>query len=157
MFLRRWGHTTSGGAQGAFAGIEAHDMREFPPMPAEKARLLNPLQLAYIGDAVWDMLIRMNLIHSGRNLRHMHQEAIRTVCAKAQAAALEKVLPHLDEQEQDIVRRGRNTHAKHPCPKNQDPADYAAATGFEALLGYLYLTGSEERLMTLYHITQQEV
>ena len=131
-------------------------LRESAPMTEETARLLSPLQLAYIGDTVWDLLIRTRLLYRGRNLRHMHQEAVTHVNAAAQAQALRKVEALTTEAENDILRRGRNAHARHPVPKNQNPADYAAATALEALIGYLYVTGQEERLLQLFDISQQE-
>ena len=114
------------------------------------------LTLAYIGDTVWDLLIRSRLMHRRLNVRHMHQAAVGGVNAQAQARALSRLEANLSETEQEMVRRGRNSHAKHPCPKNQDPADYQAATGLEALVGYLYLTGQEDRLMELFKLSQQE-
>lgn len=131
-------------------------LREFEPMHEDDARLLSPLQLAYIGDTVWDLLVRSRLLYQGKNLRHMHQGAVARVNAAAQSAALQSLSGMLTQQEEDIVRRGRNAHARHPVPKNQDPADYQAATALEALIGYLYVTGQEERLMTLFTTTQQE-
>jgi len=131
-------------------------LRESSPMPPEEARLLNPLQMAYIGDTVWDLMIRSRLAFQRLNVRHMHQRAIQSVNAHAQAQALNRLEGCLAEDEEEIVRRGRNAHAKHPCPKNQNPADYAAATGLEALIGYLYLTGQDARLLHLFGLTQQE-
>ena len=131
-------------------------LRESDPMMPEDARLLNPLQLAYIGDTVWDLMIRSRLAFQRLNVRHMHQRAIQSVNAHAQAVALTRVEHALQESEAEIVRRGRNAHAKHPCPKNQDPADYAAATGLEALMGYLYMTGQDARLLHLFDLAQQE-
>ena len=120
--------------------------------PAD-AGMLNALQLAYIGDAVWELIIRDAMIHRGLNLHHMHSACVERVNAHAQAAFLSSISEMLNEQEAEIVRRGRNAHAHHPAPRNQDPGDYAAATGFEALIGYLYLTGREERIESLVRIT----
>lgn len=131
-------------------------LRESAPMMAEQARLLNPLQLAHLGDTVWELLIRSRLLYRGRNLRHMHQEAVAGVNAAAQSVALRKLEGLLTEPELDIVRRGRNAHARHPAPRHQDPADYQAATALEALMGYLYLIGQEDRLLHLFEITQRE-
>ena len=131
-------------------------LREAAPMPEEKARMMSPLQLAYMGDTIWDLLIRSRLIYRGLNVRHMHQAAVSGVNAAAQAAALAKLEGVLTENEQGIVLRGRNAHARHPVPKNQDPANYAAATGLESLMGYLYLSGQDERLLELFSITQKE-
>lgn len=125
-------------------------------MSPEAARLLNPLQLAHIGDTVWEMLIRTRLVYRGRSVRHMHQDAVAGVNAAAQAKALGRMADVLLEAEQDIVRRGRNSHARHPAPRHQDPADYQAATGLEALMGYLYLTGQDERIRTLFDLSQRE-
>lgn len=132
------------------------EQREFPPMTADQARLLNPLQLAYIGDSVWDLLIRSRLIYRGRNVHNMHRDATSRVNAGAQAAALARIASLLTPEEEDIVRRGRNAHARHPAPKNQNPADYQSATGLEALIGFLYLTGQEARALELFRRSQEE-
>ncbi len=121
-------------------------------MTEKEAGLLNPLQLAYLGDTVWETLIRSELISRRLNVHHMHMECIRYVSAQGQAGGLKQIQEILSDPEAEIVRRGRNAHAKHPVPKNQDPGDYAAATGFEALLGYWYLTGQEERILTSLNI-----
>ena len=129
-------------------------LRETSPMSAEDARLISPLRLAYMGDTVWELLIRSRLVCSGKNVRHMHQDAIAGVNAGAQAEALQRILPLLTEPEHDVVLRGRNAHARHPSPRHQDPADYQAATGLEALIGYLYLSGQEDRLLALFGLSQ---
>jgi len=131
-------------------------LRESAPMAEEAARLLSPLQLAYLGDTVWELLIRSRLLYLGRNVRHMHQEAVAGVNAQAQAEALSRLTGMLTEAEEDIVRRGRNAHARHPAPRHQDPADYRAATALEALIGYLYVTGQEERLLHLFQTCHEE-
>lgn len=131
-------------------------LRESAPMTEEAARLLNPLQLAFLGDTVWDLLVRTRLVYQGKNLRHLHQDAVACVNAAAQAVALKRLEGMTTEAEGDILRRGRNAHARHPAPKNQDPADYASATALEALIGYLYLTGQEDRLLFLFNLSQQE-
>lgn len=125
-------------------------------MEETRARMLNPLQLAYIGDAVWELLIRSRVIYRGRSARHVHKDAVACVNAHAQAVALRKIESALTEAEADVARRGRNAHAHHPAPKNQDAADYRAATALEALVGYLYLTGQEDRLLTLFRRSQEE-
>ena len=117
--------------------------------------LHSPLVLAYIGDAVWELLVRSRLIYQGRSARHVHKDAVKCVNAGAQAEAFRRIEPMLAEHEADIARRGRNAHAHHAAPKNQDAADYRAATALEALIGYLYLTGQEERLLTLYQHSQE--
>ena len=116
---------------------------------ARDTRELNPLQMAYIGDTVHDLYVRSMLVAQGAAVGKMHKQAIRMVSAFAQARMLEAIEPELTEQEADIARRGRNAQAKHAAPKNADPADYAHATGLEALWGYLYLSGQSERLDAL--------
>lgn len=125
-------------------------------MTPEAARLLNPLQLAYLGDTVWELMIRSRLLYLGRNVHHMHRDAVAGVNAGAQATALSRLNGLLTDEEADIVRRGRNAHARHPAPRHQNPADYQAATGLEALFGFLYVTGQEDRLRTLFVCSQKE-
>lgn len=131
-------------------------LRENPPMERERARLLNSLQLAHVGDTVWDLLVRSRLIYQGRNVRNMHKDAIARVNAGAQARAMARIMPLLTEEEADVARRGRNAHPHHGAPKNQDAIDYHHATALEALVGYLYLTGQEERLLELFRRSQEE-
>ena len=126
------------------------------PMDPERARLLGPLQLAYLGDSVWDMLVRTGLLLRGLNVQHMHREAIARVNAGAQAAAFRRLREHLTEAEEGVALRGRNAHPHHGVPKNQNPQDYADATALECLMGYLYLTGQEARLEELFRIAQEE-
>ena len=109
-------------------------------------RELNPLQMAYIGDTVHDLYVRSMLVSRGMTVGKMHKQAVRMVSAFAQARMLEAVEPDLTDAEADIARRGRNSQAKHAAPKHADPADYAHATGLEALWGYLYLSGQTKRL-----------
>lgn len=122
------------------------DLRLMGTMTCREAGLLNPLQLAYIGDAVWETIIRDSAIHRGLNLHHMHKSCVEYANAHAQASFLENMDILMNEQEKEIVKRGRNAHPHHPAPKNQNPGDYFAATGFEALIGFLYLTGQDDRI-----------
>ncbi len=115
-----------------------------PDMTPEAARLLSPLELAFVGDGVHTLLIRTGL--TGYRPRDMQRMAASFVNAKAQAEALEALIPHLTEDEKDIVRRGRNARARHPAPHGAGEGDYHAATALEALYGYLFLTGRMERL-----------
>ena len=131
-------------------------LRESAPMEVSRARMLNPLQLAYIGDGVWELLVRSRLIYMGRSARHVHKDAVACVNAHAQSEAFRRIEEMLTEEEADVARRGRNAHAHHAAPKNQDAADYRAATALEALIGYLYLTGQEERLLTLFKCSQED-
>jgi len=109
-------------------------------------RELNPLQMAYVGDTVHDLYVRSMLLARGMTVGKMHRQAVRMVSAGAQARMLEAIEPELEADEADIARRGRNSQAKHAAPKHADPADYAHATGLEALWGYLYLSGRTKRL-----------
>ena len=131
-------------------------LREAAPMEESCARMLNPLQLAYIGDGVWELLVRTRIIYKGRSARHVHKDAVACVNAHAQAEAFRRIEPMLTEAEADVARRGRNAHAHHAAPKNQDAADYRAATALEALIGYLYLIGQEERLLILFKHSQED-
>lgn len=121
-----------------------------PITTSKEAWMMNPLQLAYIGDTVWDLLVRTRLITTGHNVHKLHVEATSRVNAGAQAKVLMSIADYLTQEEAELVKRGRNAKARHSAPKNQDPADYQQATGFEALLGYLYLTGQQERLTELF-------
>ena len=121
------------------------------PIASEKdAWMMNPLQLAYIGDTVWDLLVRSRLITNGYNVHKLHVEATSKVNAGAQAVTLLSIDKLLTPKEEELVKRGRNAKAKHSAPKNQSPADYGMATGFEALLGYLYLTGQHQRIEEIF-------
>ena len=119
------------------------------PVSEKDASLMNILQLAYIGDAVWELIVRERLIRRGLNVRHMHFECIQHVNAHAQASGIQRISSMLKDSESELVRRGRNAHIHHPVPKNQNPEDYALATGFEALIGFLHLTGNEGRINDL--------
>ncbi len=110
-------------------------------------KMLNPLVLAYVGDSVYDTFVRTLLVSSGYgHVSKLHKLSIQFVKAKAQADILGKINELLTSEEQDIARRGRNTKSS-TIPKNADISDYRHATGFEALIGYLYLTGQIDRLM----------
>ena len=109
-------------------------------------RELNPLQLAYVGDTLHDLYVRSLLVSRKMSVGSMHKQAVRMVSAAAQAAMLAAIENELTEREADVARRGRNAQAKHAAPKHADPADYAHATGLEALWGYLYVTNQTQRL-----------
>lgn len=124
--------------------------------PPVKTGLINPVVLAYMGDSVFELLVRQYLISlPNHKSYHLHKEATKLVSAKAQRELLEKWQAHLSEEEADIVRRGRNTKSGAP-PKNADPADYRMATALECLVGYLYFEGRLERLGELFRITLSE-
>jgi ribonuclease III family protein len=108
--------------------------------------------LAYLGDAVWELHVRVNLLWPPRRMRQTHTEAVARVRAQTQANLVVQLQPHLDANEQDWVRRGRNASGK--IPQHLDPATYRLATGLETLLGYLYLT-SPERLEVILHLCDE--
>lgn len=112
----------------------------------EEVKLMPPLVWAYIGDCVYELYIRMQLVNDTKQKPHkLHLETIKYVKAKAQAETLASIYDELDEEEKDIVRRGRNAE-NHHLPKNAEATDYMYATAFEALIGYLYLSKQDERL-----------
>ncbi|WP_040953144.1 Mini-ribonuclease 3 [Gorillibacterium massiliense] len=117
--------------------------------PAKEPKLMNPLALAYIGDAVYDLFIRQ-YVTSQPNHRpnHLHREATRFVSAKAQAKALASIMPLLNEEELDIVRRGRNAKSG-TVPKNTDVQVYRHGTAFECLIGFLYYRKEFARLQEI--------
>jgi len=119
-------------------------------------RAISNLGLAHIGDCVYELLVRSRLICSGRSTSAgLHRETVKYVSAPAQAAAVEKILPSLTDEERDVYRRGRNTRV-NSVPKNADIGQYHAATGLEALFGWLYLKGSHERINELFAIIVEE-
>ena len=109
----------------------------------------NSIALAFLGDAVYERFIRERILrHGSVGADRMHREAVRYVKAAAQEQSLRALADELTEAEADVVRRARN-HKITSKPKNADPVTYKMATAFEALLGYLYLDGQEERLQTV--------
>ncbi len=112
----------------------------------EKPELLNPLVLAYIGDAVYEVYVRIYISKKGAlKTNALHKASISFVSAKAQANILINIEDRLTEEELNIVRRGRNAHS-NTIPKNASVADYKKATAFEALIGYLFLKNDIKRL-----------
>ncbi len=132
-------------------------MTDFSPnLASQEARMLSPLQLAYVGDSVHALLVRTRLLQKNLLVRDMHRASNEAVSAVSQARELQRILPLLTEEEAAIVRRGRNAHPHHSAPKSASVEEYAEATGLEALLGYLYLTGQSERIMELLPYLQGE-
>ncbi len=113
---------------------------------------MSPLTWAYVGDAVYELYVRYYLVDN-TNLKpnNLHKEAIKYVKAKAQAEILYKLQDYLTEEEQDIVRRARNTQ-NHHLPKNANVQEYMYATALEGLIGYLYLTKQNDRLDEIFKI-----
>ncbi|WP_024832509.1 Mini-ribonuclease 3 [Ruminiclostridium josui] len=117
---------------------------------------LQPLVLAYIGDAVYEVYIRtMLVINNKSNVNMLHKMSVKYVKAKSQADIVHRVNDKLTAEEQDIVRRGRNAKSA-TVPKHADVTDYRYSTGFEALIGYLYLTNNYERLMEILRLAVEE-
>ena len=126
-------------------GLE-HYIRLIPGMNAVDPKMSSPLVLAYIGDCVFDLIIKLMVTGKGnRQVRKLHEETSRHVQASAQSYMMRSIQEQLDEEEHGVYRRGRNARSVSPA-KNQSITDYRRATGFEALIGYLYLTGRYERL-----------
>ncbi len=122
-------------------------MSRFCPMEID-LHTVSPLNLAFVGDAVYEIMVRERLVClANRPNKELHQLAVKQVRAEAQAAALDKIFPLLTEQEVSVYRRGRNAHTA------RSGGDYHKATGFEALFGYLYLSGQKDRLQELFAIT----
>lgn len=109
-------------------------------------RTYSPLSFAYLGDAVYDLMIRTHVLSFGNtDNRRLHEKTTRYVSARAQAKIADEIFPELSEEEQGIYKRGRNAKP-HSSAKNATGAEYLKATGFEALIGYLYLEGNYGRM-----------
>ncbi len=110
---------------------------------------MQPLALAFLGDAVFEIYIREYVMAKGyRTINSMHRETIKFVRAKSQCRAVKLILPELTEEEEAVVRRGRNANP-HTVPKNAEVEDYRYATALESLFGYLHLTEQKKRLEEL--------
>ena len=119
-------------------GIEGKDIRTY-----------SPLTLAYIGDAIFDVVIRSILVNKGNTaVNKLHKRASDIVKAGTQSAFIKALMENLTEEEADIYRRGRNSKP-HTKAKNATTMDYLDATGFEAVVGYLYLTDNMDRICEL--------
>ena len=113
---------------------------------------LSPLALAFIGDTVFDLLVRGQLIAGCETpVKEMHRAASAMVCARAQSVGVKKILPVLTQEEHSVFLRGRNSHPG-AVPKNQTSADYHYATGLESLFGWLYLKNRFDRIKELFSI-----
>ena len=124
-----------------------------PLMTEQAARQLSALQLAFIGDTVCDLIVRTNLIFDGEHVKDMHMRATQIVNARAQSKALNSIRHLLFDHESDIIRRARNAHLKHSIPHAASREEYLDATGYEALMGYLYLTGQMKRAQMLFQLS----
>ncbi len=114
------------------------------------AKQLSPLNLAFIGDCVYEMLVRESLVlEANRPVNDLHRESVKYVSAKAQTEAFEKIKDMLTEEETAVFKRGRNAKVGH-SPKSATESEYHCATGVEALFGYLYLTEQTDRIKELF-------
>ena len=119
-------------------------------MTKEEAYFMNPAILAYLGDAVYELFVRQRMVDSGQvHVDRMSQEAVRYVRAEGQALAIKRMMEGLTEEEQQLVKRARNKKVTSK-PRNVDIHIYKWATAFEALMGYLYLTGRVLRAKELF-------
>ncbi len=130
-------------------------MSEALGYPMEDPRQIPALNLAYVGDTVYDLYVRAYLIHTHPEMVHnLHVLSAQMVCAQGQARAFFALEPLLTEEELAVYRRGRNAHSG-TVPKNANVTDYRVATGLETLLGHLWVLGREERIDALMAIAVQ--
>lgn len=114
--------------------------------------LLNPLILAFLGDAVFELLVRGNIVSGQQiNVNNMHKNSVKYVCSNGQSEAIEIIIDLLTEKEYEIYKRGRNTNG-NSVPKNADIHKYRKATGIETLFGYLYLKKDIHRINELFSV-----
>ena len=127
----------------------------FEAEPQVDIREQSPLSLAFVGDAVLELLVRQRLVETTRLLPgKLHTAATRYVSARAQSRELELLEPVLTEEEAGVLRRGKNS-SKATVAKHATPREYRASTGFECLLGYLYLKGRNDRIVELFELVWQ--
>lgn len=127
-----------------------------PEQPAVDLRELSPLSLAFVGDSVLELLVRRRLVSTTRlHPGKLNAAKVRYVSARAQFREEKLLEPHLTEEELAVFKRGRNAN-KASVAKHASPEEYRASTGFECLLGWLYLGGQTERIEALFEILWQE-
>ena len=123
------------------------------PLEEPKARMFSPLTLAFLGDAVYSLLVRNMLsMQENKPAGKLHKESVKYVNAAFQAQMIKELLPSLTENETAVFKRGRNAHSGH-SPKNQEAGDYRYATGLETLYGYLYLCGESQRIKEIFQMS----
>ena len=121
-------------------------------MEKNEAKNMSTLILAYLGDSVYELLVRERLIESGFVKNNTaNKKALEYVTARMQSEAVERILPYFDEDEEDIFRRGKNANIKS-FPRNVSPLEYKKATGLEAVFAYNHLIGCDERNRELFNI-----
>lgn len=134
-------------------------MENFFEMNMTKAEIdaISNLGLAHMGDCVYEMLVRAYLCAQGnKTVAQLHKLTITMVKATYQAEFVDKMLPLLNEDEMTYYRRGKNSHV-HAVPKSATPAQYAKATGLEAMFGYLFLSGKKERANEIFNLVMKEM
>lgn len=123
--------------------------------PREAAQI-SPVTLAFVGDAVYSLYVRERLtLEVGGKTSDLQRASVKVVSAKGQSAFMDKVLPALTEEEADVFRRGKNAK-KNTKSKSASHLEYNRSTGFEAVIGYLYLTGKTERMKELFALSADE-
>lgn len=119
------------------------------------ANMYSPLTLAFLGDSVYDTLVRERLLRTANMpASKLHSAKIKLVCAEYQSRAYEKIIGELDEKETVVLKRGRNATGNN-VPKHAETAEYRKATAVECLFGYLYLLGRHERIAELFKIIME--
>ena len=125
-------------------------------LPDDEIRAISSIGLAHLGDAVYELLVRTYLCAHGKATgKGLHRATVELVRAPAQAAASEKILPLLTEEEQAVFRRGRNANV-HSIPQNASRAQYQQATALESLIGWLHLRGERNRIEELFCVMMGE-
>ena len=128
---------------------EEKENKEKNPLSPKAAAMYSPLTLAYLGDSVLDLMVKEHFVRkANQQVQKYHKEVTGVVSAVSQAAFMDSIEESLTEEEAGVYHRGRNASV-HSKAKNASMAEYKKATGFEALLGYLYLSGEQERLSGL--------
>lgn len=138
-----------------FEDIIDNIRNDFDIKPMEVMNL-QPLVLAYIGDAVYETYIRtMLVVNKKTNVNMLHKMSVKYVKAKSQSDIIHRIVDNLTPEEQDVVRRGRNAKSA-TVPKHAEITDYRYSTGFEALIGYLYLMNDKDRLMEILRLAVEQ-
>lgn len=120
----------------------------------EDIQMMKPLNLAFIGDVVYEILVRTEILNKNKNSHELHKIKSKIVSAKGQAESLRRIEDRLTEDEKKIVNRASGAKY-HTIPKNANLHDYRLASAFEALYGYLYLLGEDERILELYNLGKE--
>lgn len=118
----------------------------------QRANQYSPLTLAFLGDAVYEQLVREKIVLTANMpVKKLHKEAVERVRAAYQSKAVDVIMPYLTEEEEAVFKRGRNATG-NTVPKSSNPVEYRRATALETLFGYLHLTGNSERIVELFDI-----